>query len=120
MQYTKSMIDLVFQIRKTAPAEVRPYIKLTNPDLFDYLVDIYSRFEEGRLRKLVKQLLTLAGPAWLELLAEGSAGMRNTQGNARMYRGQVVDALEASPEPQAQPATKKREMTYRGQKIQAS
>lgn len=121
MQYTKSMIDLVFQIRKVAPEELRPKIKLTNPDLMDFLADIYNKFEEFKLKNLIKQLFSLAGPAWLGLITESRSSERKSGGfkfakstdAKQMYRGQTV-LSEKSP---AAEGKKAKVVTYRGQQI---
>ena len=65
MQYSKAMIDLVFQIRKTAPAPVKARIKLTNPDLPATLIDIYKVVDDQPLKILIYEFLNQAGPEWL-------------------------------------------------------
>lgn len=68
MQYTKTMIDLIFQIRKSAPAPIRPRIKLSSPTLLDTLLDIYKVVDDKQLKILIYELLTHAGQAWVNRL----------------------------------------------------
>lgn len=86
MQYTKPMIDLVFQIRKTAPAHIKPLIKLADPDLLDRLAQEYPKLNEPELRHRIAQLMTLAGPAWLALI-EGDDTLEVVTGKSRSQSG---------------------------------
>lgn len=70
MQYSKSMIDLVFQIRKHADPRFKPRIKLSNPDLLDNLIEIYFESHNKVLRADIESLLTLVGSVWRDTLLE--------------------------------------------------
>lgn len=126
MQYTKAMIDLVFQIRKSAPEELRSNIKLSNPELLGFLADSYLKLEELRLRSLIQQLLALAGPAWSALVSDtyGSdkrfdrreTSAPSPSAKQKLYRGQSSGSDEF-----AEPVARvEKVITYRGQQITVS
>lgn len=98
MQYTKPMIDLVLQIRKNAPAQLKPAVKLADPNLLHTLARHYQHLDDANLRKSVAQLMALAGPTWSQLLTSVAAS----------------DAPEPNSSPPAAPAPA---MMYRGQRI---
>lgn len=68
MMYTKSMIEHVQQIRKMVPLEVRPRIRLANPDLLDQLSNLYWELQDSLVNEKIETLMKLAGPAWVDLL----------------------------------------------------
>ena len=68
MQYSKQMIDLVMQIRKLTPTEIKPEIKLANPNLIIVLIDHYHNGANTLVRALVKDLCSLAGESWSDKL----------------------------------------------------
>ncbi len=118
MQYTKTMIDLVFQIRKAAPAPIRSKIKLTNANLPSTLVDIYQVVDEDSLKILIYEFLTHAGTQWVQELTNLSA-----HATSSADRPVQVSAPVVSPplEPNAQPVTHKHQkekvMMYRGRPL---
>ena len=115
MQYSRPMIELVYEIRRRVHADLKPGIKLSNPELFNELTDIYHRISCTVTRTLIKELFALAGDPWDTLL-------ENNQKNAakqvtKMYRGQV--SLEDAPrDDKAGEQKKKPVRIYRGQIIQ--
>lgn len=113
MQYTRPMIELVFEIRRRVNAQSKPGIKLANPDLLSELAEIYRHSNDTILRTLIKELLASAGEDWPRLLQGGEAERR--QSTVKVYRGQV--SLEKAKE--ADPAAKVTKTTryYRGIKI---
>lgn len=70
MQYSKFMIDLVYQIRRNAPPEAKSIVKLSNPDLLDKLLDLYFSSSNKNLRSDIENLMSLAGSAWIDTLLE--------------------------------------------------
>jgi len=121
MQYTKPMIDQVFQIRKAAPDHLRAQIKLADPDLLDVLASIYREFHDKMLRELIKQLMLMAGPNWLSLL-DGAEPESRPNHNQQVYRGQIraaarVEPTHAGTEMQSQTGVKHRSVIYRGQVV---
>ncbi len=114
MLYTKPMIDQVFQIRKVAPDHIRAQIKLADPRLLDFMVELYWQFDEKALRDHIRLLMSLAGPTWVALLQENPA---LSSQNRRVYRGR-----EAAPDPRNPdtPQIKEKAVIYRGQVVQVS
>lgn len=106
MQYTKSMIDQVFLIRKIVPTPARTQVKLTNPQLLDLLADLYLEVEDLLLRDLIHQLMTMAGPAWITRLQSAQEERNHHQ---HVYRGHTVDATTPPPS-----APKEKTVIYRG------
>lgn len=70
MQYSKVMIDLVFQIRKSAPTSLKSRIKLTNPQLPATLTDIYGVVDDQALKILIYEFLDHAGSQWVQRLSQ--------------------------------------------------
>lgn len=115
MQFTKPMIDLVYEIRRRVDRERKPEVKLANPELLPLLAGLYG---EGRMdsvtKALVKELMHLAGENWSSLLQtqpksadpslrmvsrsyrgvisheQAASRSDNTPRNARIYRGALV------------------------------
>lgn len=121
MQYTKPMIDQVFQIRKAAPDHLRAQIKLANPNLLDVLADAYRELHDGILRDLIQQLMSMAGPSGLSLLENPAAESRSNH-NQQFYRGQprtaepnTTNAPSKSTPPSNTPG---KNIIYRGRIVQ--
>lgn len=115
MQFTKPMIELVFEIRRRVDAQIKPGVKLANPDLLAELADVYSSSKDTILRTLIRELMTIAGDEWLSLLQ--SAGKPPAKMQARVYREQV--SLEAAPadRPRSEQASSGSVRYYRGVRI---
>lgn len=119
MQYTKPMIELVFEIRRRVPADLKPSVKLANPELLDELVAHHRRSKDVICQTLIKELLQLAGDPWDHALSdarhEADAAGRPRQ-VTKVYRGQVTleEAPPAKDPDTPKPRTKK---MYRGQEI---
>jgi hypothetical protein len=126
MQYTKPMIDQVFQIRKAVPDHLRSQIKLANPHLLNMLAELYRDLHDKLLRELITQLMSMAGPSWLSLL-ENPAPVPRPPHHQQMYRGQIRQQAEtltpdiAAPDTAGKPATtpgnKEKIIIYRGQVV---
>lgn len=115
MQYTKPMIDHVFMIRKIVPDTIRAQIKLTNPNLLDVMADVYREIQDALLRDLIRQLMSMAGPAWLTLLNDHHSDA-HPNSSQQVYRGHV---LPPAALPKAVSATAKgKTVIYRGQTVQ--
>lgn len=114
MQYTKSMIELVFEIRRRVNAQSKPGVKLANPDLLSELAEIYHHSKDTILRTLIKELLTSAGDNWPTLLQSRDAEKRPS--TVKVYRGQVsLEPKTKTAEPAA--GITKTTRYYRGVKI---
>lgn len=110
MQYSKSMIDLLYEIRRRVDTDTKPSIKLANPEVFLELADYYADSRDAVTRALIKELLHLADQP-LERPAQN--GPRRV---AKVYRGQVE--LVEAPAPSDEQETKdRRQRVYRGQVV---
>ena len=58
---TKPMIDLIREIRRRSPDDVKNNIKLSNPDLIDELIVLYHKSNDQIFIALMKELCVLAG-----------------------------------------------------------
>lgn len=113
MKYTKAMIDLIFTIRKAAPQSSRAKIKLSNPALLDTLVHMYNSGTHAELEHLIFELLSLLGPDWVKKTQAETA----TAEQVTKARGNPSAALPANPTPGK---SKKKTLTYRGQRLVVS
>lgn len=120
MQYTKPMIELVFEIRRRVPADLKPSLKLANPEILDELVAHHRRSKDVICQTLIKELLQLAGDPWDHALSdaqhEAEVAARPRQ-VTKVYRGQVT--LEEAPPKEEDPdhLKKRPKRMYRGQKV---
>lgn len=117
MQYTKPMIELVFEIRKLVPSPLKPGIKLANPDLFAELREHYKTGAKTITKALIKELFSLAGEEWLIYLTQ--AAPDKPIYNTKMYRG-VVSLEESATNTGTDTNAKKKDAkkrVYRGQVI---
>ena len=115
MQYSKPMIDLVYEIRRRVDAKLKPSIKLANPDMLQELADFHHHCKDTITRTLIKELLSLAGDPWMEQLDEPGARIEPQRQITKVYRGQVslVDAPSATPKEPQKPVR-----IYRGQIVE--
>lgn len=113
MQFTKPMIELVYEIRRFGPSELKPDIKLANPELFNVLHEHYHHGANAVNKALIKELFHLAGSPWPERLAAADAS-KPTQ-TVRVYRGQVQ--VEDKPVERAKTEESRKKRVYRGQVI---
>lgn len=112
MQYSKLMIEYIFEIRKVAPAPLKSRIKLADPNLLDLLADAYSKLQDRRIKERIEQLMSLAGPAWLSLLHSPGSAPKNYQ--TKTYRGQANNQ-PAQITPRSKTGSK--HIIYRGQVV---
>lgn len=94
MQYTKPMIELVFEIRRRVNVHHKPGVKLANPDLLTELAGLFRASHDTITKALIKELLNLAGPEWSVLLSDNTQAKEGSH-FLKMYRGQA--SLEAKP-----------------------
>lgn len=98
MQYTKPMIELVYEIRRRVDADTKPSVKMANPDMLKELAEFHHRTKDTITKTLIKELLFLAGEEWLALLnpplLTEPVSLRKQV--VKVYRGQtiLVDAHE--------------------------
>lgn len=110
MQYTKTMIDLIFQIRKTTPAPVRARVKLTSPTLLETLIDIHRMVDDAELKVLIYELLTHAGPQWAKAVALPAVPLPKRKTPAQPQ-------ADAAPAPPTTTKAKEKVVMYRGQRM---
>ncbi len=121
MQYTKPMIDLVYEIRRRVEPDMKPGVKMANPELLKELADYYQSAKDTIIKTLIKELLSLAGTDWLALIqpapmAEAKAEHGLPKQVVKVYRGQTI--LVDAPRPEllaAAPAKPVR--MYRGHPV---
>lgn len=115
--YSRSMIELVYEIRKRIESDLKPGVKLANPDLLMELAHYFPSCKDAILKALIKELMELAGEEWQKQLVLPSARQENRH-TLKAYRGSM--SVETSPSPPIPEAPKKSgaKMVYRGCVIQ--
>lgn len=106
MKYTKSVIALVFEIRKKVPPQFRDNIKLSNPQLDIEFIGLYKTTDDVIVQALIKEVLLQMGSESIGLISPQTSQTNKTQKNkprkkVKIYRGKEIemDNLEASEEP---------------------
>ncbi len=112
MQYTKVMIEQVFEIRKVAPQPLKSKIKLSDPNLFGILAEAYNQLQDSVLKQHIERLMSFAGPNWSALL--DSQNPAESRKSSKTYRGQEVTTK--TDQQAISPITKK-QIIYRGQLV---
>lgn len=117
MQYSKPMIDLVYEIRRRVDAAMKPGVKLANPEMLDELQQYYQGCKDVITKALIKELFSLAGDGWPQRLEAPPPPPPETPQQphqiVKVYRGQV--SLETvAPDTSA---SAKPQRIYRGQII---
>lgn len=115
MNFNKAMIDLVKEIRRRSPSDLKPSIKLANPELLSELLEQYHNSKDTVTKALVKELFSLAGDPWPNALLEEEKPEKEY--STMVYRGQVR-YVETKREP-PQPSAKTTQLIYRGRPIPA-
>lgn len=104
MQYTKPMIDLVYEIRRRVAADMKPSVKMANPEMLKELADYHHHAKDTITKTLIKELLFLAGDKWQQLLepvkSDAPKVAEIPRQVVKVYRGQtiLVDAPRAADE----------------------
>lgn len=97
MQYTKPMVDLVYEIRRRVDSAMKPSVKMANPDLLKELAIYHQHSKETITNALIKELLFMAGTEWAALLEPHSETHKEIPRQiVRVYRGQTI--LEEAPQ----------------------
>jgi hypothetical protein len=112
MNFDKPMIDLVREIRRRAPSDFKPNIKLANPELLNGLLEIHRSSNDTVTKTLIKELFVMAGSPWPEALKESQAPDESFI--TKVYRGQTQ--LVAVPKEKTQKPEKPQKI-YRGQPV---
>lgn len=113
MQYSRPMIELVYEIRRRVSADLKPGIKLANPDMFQELSDHYHACKDIITKTLIKELLTMAGEPWENNLHKPTEAVAPRQ-VIKSYRGQV-SLVEAKTAISGSVKGSKSVRIYRGQ-----
>ncbi len=114
MNFTKAMIDLVMEIRRHAPREDKPAIKLANPELLKELMPLYHTSADAVFKALIKELFYLAGSDWQsELLATAPRPEKESTG---VHRGDSHPQTQQKDGKAPQSRLRQQRM-YRGQPI---
>jgi len=88
MQYSRAMIDLIMEIRRRIDSEMKPSIKLANPEVLRELAEYFPTAKDTILKTLIKELLTLAGDDWRALLYPPAPELPKQ--SVKVYRGQTM------------------------------
>lgn len=112
------MIELVYEIRRFSPSELKPAVKLANPELFDELKVYYHASASVVSKALIKELFLLAGDEWPSRLAQVETPQPKQR--LKIYRGLTMheDAKTPSHEKNKTVQKKKPKRIYRGQVIE--
>lgn len=114
--YSKSMIELVYEIRRRVPADFKPSVKLANPDLLIELARFFPDCNDAILKALIKELMEIAGEEWQQTLTKPRKAKQTESYQFKAYRG--ATSVESAPSPQLakqeppKPASSK--LVYRG------
>ncbi|WP_331344648.1 hypothetical protein [Cellvibrio sp. UBA7661] len=119
MQYTKPMIDLVYEIRRRVDANMKPSVKMANPDVLKELADHYQITKDTITKTLIKELLTMAGDEWRQLLEPTPLAIEPPKQVVKVYRGQtiLVEAPQRSELLVADITPEKPVRMYRGHRV---
>lgn len=116
MQYSRPMIELVYEIRRRVSADLKPGIKLANPDMFQELSNYYQSSKDSIARTLIKELFSMAGEPWASLLNKPNEPVAPRQ-VIKSYRGQV-SMVEAKKPASTSVQGSKPVRIYRGQVVE--
>ncbi|WP_317931264.1 hypothetical protein [Halioxenophilus sp. WMMB6] len=117
MQFTKPMIDLVYEIRRRIRAELKAEVKLANPELLSMLVRSFHEDKPDAVcRALIKELMALAGGEWPVRL-EDPASVDAKRMVVGAYRGTVSHEEPKVAAPAGGEAGRKPVRIYRGRVI---
>ncbi len=111
------MIELVYEIRRTCPSDLKPSVKLANPELFDELRNYYFDSATAVNKALIKELFNLAGGEWAERLDNPTKNHPRQQ--VKVYRGQTVfeDKAPAKADSADERKNKTPKKMYRGRVV---
>ena len=88
--YTKAIVDLIKEIRYRLHADLKPSIKLANPDVLNELINHYQESEDVITKALIKELMLHCGSEWKEKFVETTKQHYNQKSNTKVYRGVIT------------------------------
>jgi hypothetical protein len=97
------MIDLVYEIRRRVDADMKPSVKMANPELLKELADYHHDTKDTITKTLIKELLFMAGDQWPQLLepvATEATTPEIPKQVVKVYRGQTI-LVDAAQETEA-------------------
>ena len=125
VNFDRAMIELVREIRRRAPADEKPGIKLANPEILIDLSGLYHKSKDVIFKTLIKELFERAGEDWLENNEEASTP---TQFQSQVYRGQTklvesktqseTENIAEESSEEAEKTKKRKTRIYRGQIVE--
>lgn len=83
MIMNKSMVDLIKEISRRCDPDIKPNIKLANPDVIAEILLVYHQSNDVVLKALIKELCLVAGSPWIEALTSPQESKKSQ----KMYRG---------------------------------
>ncbi len=119
MQFTKPMIDLVYEIRRRVKSDLKPEVKLANPELLPVLVKTFREDKNDTITQtLIKELMSLAGSPWSGALSEESAGAQFPRLVSKAYRGAFSHQAAPEAKPKREEGERARPVKiYRGRVV---
>lgn len=117
MNYNKAMIDLISEVRRRAPSDDKPSIKLANPDVLSEINTLYHSSKDTVLKAIIKETFHLAGEGWPEKLIDAVESDEEDIGPryiTKVYRGQT-QLIEVPAKTEVSSSNNKK--IYRGQVV---
>lgn len=94
--YSKEMVDLLMRIKKHLISHQEIAIRLSDPRLFDKLVELHPE-DDPLLQGMLQYLMVLAGPEWSQIYSNGGVqGGSRTQNVAHDSFGKSLLKKSAS------------------------
>lgn len=123
MHLNKIMIDLISEIRRRAPADIKPSIKLANPDVLSEIYLLYIKSKDNVLNALIRETFIEAGEPWsskltiLENKPQTAEDKHQVHYITKVYRGQRQLIEVEDKEHSELDYIKKPQLIYRGQSV---
>lgn len=112
--YNNAMIELIYEIRRRIEPELKPSIKLANPDLLVELVRYFPKCKSAVSIALIKELMEIAGHDWKNRLS--SPRQHESYSSAfKVNRGvSSVESTSTKPKAASVPSSSVPKLVYRG------
>lgn len=115
MTFTKAMIDLAKEIRRRAPSDLKPNLKMANPDLFKELGKLFHQTNDAVMKALIREICELAGEPWVDAL---NPDEDTESSSVRHYRGiTLFEKKSSEPDPGQRKEATVPKRIYRGQVV---
>ncbi len=114
IQFSKLMVEKVYEIRRQSPPELKSKIKMSSPALFEDLQTYYTGEQVGSLSKSIEDLFSLANKHLSTGSVEDEANYFATvKPKTKMYRGVAIK--DEKNDKGTDDTPKGRKIIYRGQ-----